>query len=113
MIEVLGCRSGAILEGDRIDLDTLSPYATIGLQQGGGAWSANHPRPRGITHVVQVVRSPGSDAPFVSEAQGWAEPRGLRLMPLADWLHLTQPYLKVGKAWAVDAFATTLDAGVA
>ena len=106
MIEVLECRSGAILEGDRINIDTLPPYATIGLRQGGGAWAANHPRPRGITHVVQIVRHPGSDAPFVSEAQGWAEPRGLRLMPLTDWLRSTQPYLKVGKAWAVDAFAT-------
>ncbi|MBN8901535.1 MAG: hypothetical protein J0H19_13725 [Rhodospirillales bacterium] len=109
MIEVLECRSGTILEGDRISFDALPPYATIGLQQGGGAWAANHPRPQGITHVVQIVRHPGNDAPLVSEAQGWAEPRGLRLMPLADWLGLTQPYLKAGKAWAVDAFAT-LDA---
>ena len=105
MIEVLECRSGTILKGDRIGFDTLPPYATIGLQQGGGAWAANHPRPRGITHVVQIVRDPVSDAPLVSEAQGWAEPRGLRLMHLADWLWLTQPYLKAGKAWAVDAFA--------
>lgn len=104
MIEVLECRSGSIVEGDRIGLETLSPYATIGLQQGGGAWAVNHPRPRAITHVVQIVRDPVSGVPFVSEAQVWAEPRGLRLMPLADWLELTQPYLQTGKAWAVNAF---------
>ena len=105
MIEVLGSWSGTILEGDHISFDALPPYATIGLQQGGGAWAANHPRPRGITHVVQIVRNPGSDAPLVSEAQGWAEPYGLRLLPLADWLRFTQPLLKTGKAWAVDPFA--------
>ncbi len=98
MIEVLGSWSGTILEGDHISFDTLPPYATIGLQQGGGAWATNHPRPRGITHVVQIVRHPGTDAPLVSEAQGWAEPYGLRLLPLADWLRLTQPYLKTGNA---------------
>jgi hypothetical protein len=37
MIEVLERRSGVILEGDCINLDTLPLYATIGLQQGGGA----------------------------------------------------------------------------
>ena len=112
MIEVLGSWSGTILEGDHISFDTLPPYATIGLQQGGGAWAANHPRPRGITHVVQIVRHPSSDVPFVSEAQGWAEPYGLRLLPLMDWLQLTQPYLRTGKAWAVDPFAM-LDASKA
>ncbi|WP_140884665.1 hypothetical protein [Muricoccus nepalensis] len=105
MTEVLERRSGSILEGGEIGLDTLPPYATVGLQQGGGAWAANHPRPRGITHVVQIVRRPDDGVPFVSEAQGWSEPRGLRLMSLADWLDATQLYLKPGKAWAVDAFA--------
>jgi hypothetical protein len=105
MIEELERRSGCILEGDRISLDTLPPFGTIGLRQGGGAWAKNHPRPRGITHVVQVVRRPDDGALFVSEAQGWAEPRGLRLMPLANWLDVTQAYLKRGEAWAVDAFA--------
>jgi hypothetical protein len=105
IIEELERRFGCILEGDRISLDTLPPCATVGLRQGGGAWAKNHPRPRGITHVVQVVRRPDDGAPFVSEAQGLAEPRGLRLMPLADWLDVTQAYLKHGEAWAVDAFA--------
>ena len=105
MIEVLGSWSGTLLDGDQISSNTLPPYATIGLQQGGGAWASNHSRPRGITHVVQIVRHPSSDAPLVSEAQGWAEPYGLRLLPLTEWLQLTQPYLRAGKAWAVDPFA--------
>jgi hypothetical protein len=105
MIENLERRSGWVLEGDRITLGTLSPFATIGLRQGGGAWATNHPRPRGITHVVQLVRRPDDGAPFVSEAQGWSKPYGLRLMPLAIWLDVTQAYLKRGEAWAVDAFA--------
>jgi hypothetical protein len=103
MIENLERRSGWVLEGDRINLASLPPFATLGLRQGGGAWAKNHPRPRGITHVVQVVRRP--EVAFASEAQGWSEPYGLRLMPLAAWLDLTQAYLKRGEAWAVDAFA--------
>ena len=105
IIEQLERRTGWILEGDRVSLDTLPLYATIGLRQGGGDWAKNRPRPRGITHIVQVVRRPGDGAPFVSEAQGWAEPRGLRLMPMADWLDVTRAHLKRGEAWAVDAFA--------
>jgi hypothetical protein len=105
IIAELEQRSGYILEGDRINLDTLPRYATVGLRQGGGAWASNHPRPRGITHVVQIVRRPDDGAPYVSEAQGWSEPLGLRLMPLGDWLNLTQAYLKPGEAWAVNAFA--------
>ena len=105
MIEQLERRSGRILQGDDITLATLPPYATIGLRQGGGAWAENHPRPRGITHVVQVVRRPDDGAPFVSESQGWSEPHGLRLMPLSAWLDVTQAYIKRGEAWAVNAFA--------
>lgn len=105
MIEVLARRSGWILPGDRIGRGTLPPFATIGLRQGGGAWALNHPRPRGITHVVQLLRRPEDGAAFVSEAQGWAVPRGLRLMALADWLEATRARLKPDEAWAVDAFA--------
>lgn len=106
MIEELERRSNWILEGDAITLDTLPPFATIGLRQGGGAWATNYPRPRGITHVVQIVRRTDDGVPFVSEAQGWADPYGLRLTPLDAWLDLTHDYLKRGDAWAVDAFAT-------
>lgn len=104
MIEVIEARTGSILEGDKITVDSLPRYATIGLRQGGGAWAANHPRPRGITHVVQVVRRPDDDAPFVSESQGWAEPRGLRLLPLAEWLDVSRAWLTSGESWAVDPF---------
>jgi hypothetical protein len=68
MIEELERRSGRILEGDEITLDTLPPYATVGLRQGGGLWAKNHPRPRGIKHIVQVVRRLDDGAPFVSSA---------------------------------------------
>lgn len=79
MIENLERRCGFVLSGEQITVGTLPPYATMGLQQGGGAWAKNHPRPRGITHIVQVVHRPGDRAPFVSEAQGdatavWAPP---------------------------------------
>jgi protein-tyrosine-phosphatase len=105
MIEVIETRTGFILEGDRINLESLPRFATIGLRQGGGAWAANHPRPRGITHVVQVVRRPDDGAPFVTESQGWATPYGIRLLPLADWLDISRAWLKSGEAWAVDPFA--------
>ena len=107
MIEVLEQRTNWILNGDEITFGTLPPFATIGLQQGGGSWAKNHPRPRGITHVAQIVRRPGDGALFVSEAQGWAEPYGLRLLPLAAWLDVTRAHLRSGKAWAVNAFANT------
>jgi hypothetical protein len=105
IIEAIETRTGTVLQGNRITLAELPRYATIGLRQGGGAWAQNHPRPRGITHIVQIVRRPGDGAPFVSEAQGLAEPYGLRLLPLSDWFDVTQAYLIVGESWAVDPFA--------
>jgi hypothetical protein len=45
MIEVLRRQSGWMLEGGEIMADALPAFATIGLQQGGGAWATNHPRP--------------------------------------------------------------------
>ena len=104
MVEVLERRSGGILEGDEITARSLPPYATIGLQKGGGAWATNHSRPRGITHVVQVLRRPSDGSRYVSESQGMIEPRGIRLTPLADWLRETADHLRSGKAWAVNAF---------
>lgn len=105
IIQEIETRTGIVLEGDEITSAVLPRYATIGLRQGGGAWAQNHPRPRGITHVVQIVRRPADGAPFVSESQGWATPYGLRLLPLTDWLEVTRDYLKAGESWAVDAFA--------
>lgn len=107
MIEVIETRTGFILDGDAITADKLPRFALIGLRQGGGAWAANHPRPRGITHVVQIVRHPREGTAFVSESQGWAEPRGLRLLPLQAWIELSHAWLKAGEAWAVDPFAPT------
>lgn len=104
MIENLERRSGFVLTGNQITVSTLPCYATIGLQQGGGAWAKNHPRPRGITHVVQVVHRPGDRAPYVSEAQGMTQPYGVRLLPLAEWIDRTQDYLKRDVAWAVAPF---------
>ena len=108
IIENAERRSGFIITGDHISVDTLPPYATIGLQQGGGLWAANHPRPRGITHVVQIVRRPSDGAAYVSEAQGMNEPYGLRLMPLAEWLEQTRNFIKSEMAWAVNAFLPTV-----
>jgi hypothetical protein len=105
LIQEVETRTGFIMEGDKIAFADLPRYATIGLKQGGGDWAKNHPRPRGITHVVQIVRHPEDGTPFVSEAQGWSEPFGLRLMPLVDWLEVTKSYLRSGECWAVDPFA--------
>jgi hypothetical protein len=105
MIEAIYGWSGWMLEGSEITLDALPEFATIGLQQGGGAWASNHPRSRGITHIVQLVQRPDDGARFASEAQGWSEPYGLRLLPLEVWFGLTQAYIKLGRAWAVNAFA--------
>ncbi|WP_279358741.1 hypothetical protein [Methylobacterium indicum] len=104
LIENLERRSGAILSGDRITAAELPPYATIGLQQGGGAWATNHPRPRGITHVVQFVHRPGDQDRYVSEAQAMSQPNGLRLIPLSEWIERSHDYLKPDVAWAVAPF---------
>ena len=71
---------------------------------GEPAWASNHPRPRGITHIVQVVRRPEDDAPFVSEAFGDSVSPGISLTPLRERLALSQPYLRAGEMWAVDPF---------
>ena len=104
LIENLERRSGFIVPGDQITVDALPPYATIGLKQGGGAWASNHPHPRNITHVVQIVHRPGDHSPYVSEAQGMSQPYGLRLLPLADWIERTRDDLRPGAAWAVNPF---------
>jgi hypothetical protein len=83
--------------------DALPRCATIGLKIGNPAWAINHPRPRGITHIVRVVRRPGDGAPFVAESFGGSV-SGIRLTPLAQWLARAQPAIGANKAWAVDAF---------
>ena len=97
-------RTGFILEGPKVPAGNLPRCATIGLKLGQPAGMADHPRPRGITHVAQVVRRPEDDAPFVSESIGSAVPPGIRLMPLADWLALMRSRIGADEFWAVDPF---------
>jgi hypothetical protein len=110
IVEEIETRTGFILEGPEITALGLPRCATIGLRLGDQAWAANHPRPRGITHVVQIVRRPENGPPFVSESFGGSTPPGLTLTPLADWLTLWQPRLSAGDAWAVDPFRLASDA---
>ncbi|MFM0206669.1 hypothetical protein PQQ96_04615 [Paraburkholderia sediminicola] len=97
-------RTGFILQAAEITAHTLPRCATIGLKMGDPAWAANHPRPRGITHIVQVVRRPEDDAPFVSEAFGGSVAPGISLTPLTEWLARSQPHILANEVWAVDAF---------
>lgn len=97
-------RTGSILEGREITAISLPRCATIGLKMGAPAWASNHPRPRGITHIVQIVRRPKDDAPFVSESFGGLVSPGISLTPLGEWLALSQPHLRAGEMWAVDSF---------
>ena len=97
-------RTGFILNGPEITTVSLPRCATIGLKLGAPPGMANHPRPRGITHIAQVVRRPEDDAPFVSESIGSAVPPGIRLMPLSDWLTLMQSRVQADDLWAVDPF---------
>ena len=97
-------RTGFILQGAEVTAHTLPRCATIGLKIGDPAWAINHSRPRGITHIVQIVRRPEDDAPFVSEAFGGLVAPGISLTPLAEWLGRSQPRIRANEVWAVDAF---------
>jgi hypothetical protein len=97
-------RTGFILNGPEITATSLPRCATIGVNLGLLPGLADHPRPRGLTHIAQVVRRPGDDAPFVSESIGSAAPPGIRLMPLTDWLALMQSCVQAGQSWIVDPF---------
>ena len=97
-------QTGFILEGPEITAASLPRCATIGLKTGEPAWATNHPRPRGITHVVQIVRHPEDDAALVSESIGRADSPGIRLTPLTEWLAQAQPQLLAREVWAVDPF---------
>jgi hypothetical protein len=104
IIHEVETRTGFILQGPEIAATSLPRCATIGLKMGEPAWATNHPRLRGITHIVQVVRRPEDDAPFVSEAFGGSQLPGISLTPLAEWLALEQPRIRAGEMWAVDPF---------
>lgn len=98
-------RTPLLLEGRGITATALPRCATIGLDIGDFAWTANFPRLRGINHIVQVVRRPTDPAPFVSESIDAGSKAGIRLTPLGDWLERNSRFLHEGKAWAVDPFA--------
>ncbi|SRR5258708_5457807 len=98
-------RTPILLTGCEITAATLPDYATIGLNLGTFGWEANFPRTRGINHIVQVVRRPADQMPFVSEAIGPDDRGGVRLMPVDQWLAAFNSYIAAGCAWAVDPFA--------
>ncbi|PQV49754.1 hypothetical protein B0G83_10642 [Paraburkholderia sp. BL21I4N1] len=104
IVQEIETRTGFVLEGDKITAHSLPRCATIGLKMGEPSWASNHPRPRGITHIVQVVRRTEDSAAFVSESFGGAVSPGIGLTPLEEWLAQSQPYLRVGEMWAVDPF---------
>jgi hypothetical protein len=104
IIMEIEARTGFILEAGEISATSLPRCATIGLKMGEPAWAMNHHRPRGITHVVQIVRRPEDDTAFVSESLGWSAPLGIRLTPLAHWLVRIQMRIQAHEAWAVDPF---------
>jgi len=104
IIQEIQARAPALLQGRDIMLRNLPRNATIGLNEGYFAWQENHPRPRGINHIVQVVRHPEDQAPLVSESYP-AGQGGISLTPLADWLESKREFIQAGKAWAVDPFA--------
>jgi len=97
-------RTGFVLAGPAVWAGSLPRYATFGLRLGDATGLADHPRPRGITHVAQVVRRPHDDAPFVSDSISTAVPPGIRLTQLADWLNLVRSRVRPDDVWAVDPF---------
>ena len=61
-------RTPSLLTGSEITAAALPDYATIGLNLGNFGWESNFPRTRGVNHIVQVVRRPADQVPFVSES---------------------------------------------
>jgi hypothetical protein len=86
MIQEIEIRTGFVLNGSEIMVRTLPRCATIGMKMGQPSWANNHPRSRGITHVVQVVRRPEDGEPFVSESFDGVVSRGISLTPLSHTL---------------------------
>ena len=102
-------RTPLLLEGPDITATSLPRNATIGINEGYFAWQENHPRLRGINHIVQVLRHPSDDAAFVSESHP-SGAGGVRLTSLTEWIDANASHIEAGRAWAVDPFAM---AGVA
>jgi hypothetical protein len=108
IIQEIETRTGFVLEGRAITLHSLPRCATIALKIGEPPWANNHPRLRGINHIVQVVRRPEDSAPFVSESFCGAVSPGISLTPLREWLAQSRPHLCAGEMWAVDPFGLAL-----
>jgi hypothetical protein len=97
-------RTATLIVGREITAASLPCYATIGLNLGTLGWETNFVRTRGINHIVQMVRRPADQMPFVSEAIGPDDKGGLRLMPIEQWLAAFDHCISAGNAWAVDPF---------
>lgn len=104
IIQEIEIRTGFVLEERDITVHSLPRCVTIGLKMGEPSWANNHPRPRCITHIAQVVRRPDDEAPFVSESFGGSVSPGISLTPLNEWLDRLQLYVRADEMWAVDAF---------
>lgn len=104
IIHDIEVRTGFVLEGDKITERSLPRCATIGLKIGEPSWATNHPRTRGINHIVQIVRRPEDGAPFISESFGGGVLPGCTLTPLEQWLFHSQSGLVASEMWAVDPF---------
>jgi hypothetical protein len=74
-----------------------------------GTFQLDHHRAQLIVLTIEATEPAPSvakvDLELLALKQGWSQPLGLRLMPLADWLEVTKAHLRVGGSWAVDPFA--------
>lgn len=104
IIQQIEIRTDFVLDAGEITVQTLPRCATIGMKMGQPSWANNHPRSRGITHVVQVVRRPEDGAPFVSESFDGVVSPGISLTPLKQWLAQSHPSICAYEVWAVDPF---------
>lgn len=104
IIQEIEIRTGFVLNGRQITVQTLPRCATIRMKMRQPSWANNHPRSRGITHVVQVVRRPEDGEPFISESFDGVVSRGINLTPLKQWLAQSYPGVCADEIWAVDPF---------
>ncbi|WP_242162451.1 peptidoglycan-binding protein [Lysobacter sp. M15] len=82
IVQKAAARSGALLEGRQVNADTLKEGMVIGLDTG----PAPHDKWKGIDHVAMVVRDPQSGALMVTESKGGKSDRGVRMIPVDDFL---------------------------
>ena len=82
IVKKASARSGALLEGRQVSADTLREGMVIGLDTG----PAPHDKWKGIDHVAMVVRDPQSSALMVTESKGGKSDRGVRMIPVDDFL---------------------------